>query len=116
MHKVGPEMGPKVGPAGGRNGIKNAEQAEPTQVAKLKAPGRHADGGGLYLFIDDNGRRRWIFMYTRAGKRTELGLGSARDLSLASARAEATALRGILASGGDPKAERTKVSLSLIHI
>jgi len=79
-----------------------------TQAAKLKAPGRHADGGGLYLFIDNNGRRRWIFMYARGGKRTELGLGSARDLSLANARAEAAALRAILASGGDPRAERTK--------
>jgi integrase len=77
-------------------------------VAKLKVPGRHADGGGLYLFINDSGRRRWIFMYTRAGKRTELGLGSARDLSLANARSEAAALRAILASGGDPKAERGK--------
>jgi integrase len=79
-----------------------------TQAAKLKAPGRHADGGGLYLFIDNSGRRRWIFMYARGGKRTELGLGSARDLSLANARAEAAALRAILASGGDPRAERTK--------
>ncbi len=79
-----------------------------TQAAKLKTPGRHADGGGLYLFIDDSGRRRWIFMYTRAGKRTELGLGSARDVSLAKARAEATALRAVLASGGDPKVERLK--------
>lgn len=91
-------------------GSRTLNRLSATQVAKLKAPGRHADGGGLYLFIDDNGRRRWIFMYTRAGKRTELGLGSARDLSLANARAEATALRGILASGGDPKAERTKVN------
>jgi integrase len=47
-------------------------------------------------------------MYSRAGKRTELGLGSARDLSLANARSEAAALRAILASGGDPKAERAK--------
>ena len=49
-----------------------------------------------------------IFMYTRRGKRTELGLGGGRDLSLANARAEATKQREILAAGGDPKAERTK--------
>jgi hypothetical protein len=47
-----------------------------TQAAKLKTPGRHSDGGGLYLSIDDSGRRRWVFMYTRGGKRTELGLGT----------------------------------------
>jgi integrase len=78
------------------------------QVAKLKTPGRHSDGGGLYLSIDDGGRRRWIFMYVRGGKRTELGLGGGRDLSLAGARAAASALRDQLANGHDPKAERAK--------
>lgn len=78
------------------------------QVARLKSPGRHSDGGGLYLSIDDGGRRRWVFMYTRRGKRTELGLGGGRDLSLANARKEAGALRGVLATGGDPKADRAK--------
>ncbi|PKP64622.1 MAG: integrase, partial [Alphaproteobacteria bacterium HGW-Alphaproteobacteria-7] len=84
-------------------GARTLNKLSATQVAKLKTPGRHSDGGGLYLF-----RRRWIFMYTRSGKRTELGLGSARDLSLANARSEAAALRAILASGGDPRAERAK--------
>lgn len=79
-----------------------------TQAAKIKAPGRHSDGGGLYLFIDQHGRRRWIFMYARNGKRSELGLGGGRDLSLANARIEAGKLRAILAAGGDPKAERAK--------
>ena len=78
------------------------------QATKLTRPGRHSDGGGLYLFIDPHGRRRWIFMYARNGRRTELGLGGGRDLSLANARTEATRLREILATGGDPKAERTR--------
>ncbi len=43
------------------------------------------------------------------GRRVELGLGSGRDLPLASARGEAAALRAMLAQGGDPKAERAKV-------
>lgn len=79
-----------------------------TQAAKIKMPGRHSDGGGLYLFIDGSGRRRWIFMYARSGKRTELGLGGGRDLSLANARTEAMKLREILATGRDPKAERAR--------
>lgn len=79
------------------------------QAAKLTAPGRHSDGGGLYLFIDNTKRRRWIFMYARHGKRSELGLGGGRDMSLAAARTEAAALRAILAAGGDPKAERDKL-------
>src|SRR3546814_17957248 len=56
----------------------------------------------------DGSRRRWIFLYTRFGKRAELGLGSARDLSLADARAKAAELRATIASGKDPKAEDRK--------
>jgi len=78
------------------------------QAAKLKAPGRHSDGGGLYLSIDDTGRRRWVFIYSRGARRTELGLGGGRDLSLANARVEAAACRTMLADGLDPKVERAK--------
>ena len=78
------------------------------EVERLKTPGRHSDGGGLYLAIDENGRRRWVFMYVRRGRRVELGLGGGRDLLLAAARTEATALRAMLASGEDPKAARAK--------
>lgn len=77
-------------------------------VARTITPGRHSDGGGLYLYIGSNGRRRWIFMYARRGKRVELGLGSARDVPLAMARSTAATLRTVLAAGGDPKAQRVK--------
>jgi len=78
------------------------------QAAKLNKPGRHSDGGGLYLSIDESGRRRWVFMYTRAGKRVELGLGGRRDLTLADARAEAATFRKMLVAGADPKVERAR--------
>ena len=78
------------------------------EAEKLKTPGRHSDGGNLYLAIDDTGRRRWVFMYVRRGRRVELGLGSGRDMPLASARTEATALRTMLANGEDPKAVRAR--------
>jgi integrase len=78
------------------------------EVERLKTPGRHSDGGGLYLAIDESGRRRWVFMYVRRGRRVELGLGGGRDLALAAARTEATALRAMLANGEDPKAARAK--------
>ena len=82
-------------------------------VATLKKPGRHSDGGGLYLSIDGKGRRRWIFMYVRNGKRTELGLGSGRDLPLADAREVARGMRTVLAKGGDPRAERRKAHAAM---
>ena len=78
------------------------------EAERLKTPGRHSDGGGLYLSIDNDGRRRWVFMYVRRGRRVELGLGGGRDLSLAVARTEATTLRAALANGEDPKAVRAK--------
>lgn len=81
---------------------------DPRTAATIKTAGRHSDGGGLYLSIDPTGRRRWVFMYTRDGKRTELGLGGGRDLTLANARKEAGTLRTILASGGDPRSAREK--------
>ena len=81
---------------------------DPRTAATIKTAGRHSDGGGLYLSIDPTGRRRWVFMYTRNGRRTELGLGGGRDLSLANARKEAGTLRTILASGGDPRSAREK--------
>lgn len=79
-------------------------------VAKTSVVGRHADGGGLYLFVGDGGRRRWIFMYSRRGKRVELGLGSSRDVPLAIARSLAAELRLLIATGGDPKAARAKAA------
>lgn len=47
-------------------------------------------------------------MYVRNGKRVELGLGSGRDLPLASARAKAAAFRTMRAEGHDPKAQRVR--------
>jgi len=52
-------------------------------VATLKAPGRHGDGGGLYLSISKDGRRRWVFLYNQNGKLREMGLGPAQEVPLA---------------------------------
>lgn len=52
----------------------------------LKAPGWHADGGGLYLRIQDGGRKSWVIVSTKGGKRTERGLGAFAELTLAQAR------------------------------
>ena len=62
---------------------RQAKKLTARQVASFTEPKRYADGDGLYLDLDDKGRRRWLFMYSRAGRRTELGIGSARDVSLA---------------------------------
>ncbi len=75
-------------------------------VATLNEHGRHADGGGLYLSISPNGGRRWVFLYRWHGKPTEIGLGSARDVTLARARELAKDARAKLAEGINPKEAR----------
>src|SRR5690349_8978665 len=77
-------------------------------VATIKDCGRHADGGGLYLSISPNGGRRWTFLYRWHGKPTELGLGSARNVTLARARELARQARGNLAEGMNPRDTRKR--------
>jgi integrase len=78
------------------------------QVSRLERMGRHSDGGGLYLSIGKDGRRRWVFVYRdrRTKKLREMGLGGLDLVSLAKARERAKAARGLLSDGRDPLAER----------
>jgi integrase len=78
------------------------------EVAALAKPGRHSDGGGLYLNVTASGARSWVFMWKLAGKRREMGLGSLRDVSLAKARQRAADAREKLADGLDPLAARDR--------
>lgn len=75
-------------------------------VEKTKQPGYYCDGGGLYLQVSPTLSRSWIFRYTRDGKGREMGLGSARDVTLAVARAKASDARRQLTDGVDPIAAR----------
>lgn len=77
-------------------------------VRSLKKPGRYADGHGLYLFVDGNGAKRWIWRGVVQGKRCDLGLGNAAIISLAYARSEAVRMKAIAWQGGDPRADRKK--------
>jgi integrase len=85
------------------------------EAETIEEPGRHSDGGGLYLVIEAgaHSRRQWIFLYRVRGtsKRKEFGLGPAKGkgkdgLSLADARLRAADARKKLTEGKDPTAER----------
>ncbi len=78
-------------------------------VATLARPGRHSDGGGLYLVVHPSGAKRWAFIYRwkttaapGAGKLREMGLGSALGVSLAAAREAAAKARAQVAARIDP--------------
>ncbi len=80
----------------------------PAKVKQEKRPGRYADGQGLYLHVSETGARWWIWRGTVHGRRRELGMGSARLVSLAKAREIARTWRRIARDGGDPVVERDK--------
>ena len=78
-------------------------------VETRAAPGRHADGGGLYLFIGKDGSRRWVFVWRSGGRWREMGLGSVIAIPLKRARELAAHARQRVAEGGDPIAERAQL-------
>ncbi|MFA7584925.1 MAG: integrase arm-type DNA-binding domain-containing protein [Novosphingobium sp.] len=73
------------------------------QVKNLKTPGLHSDGGNLYLNVSPNGAKSWRIIYTKNGKRIELGIGSYGTVSLAKAREKAIEARQLLHEGVDLK-------------
>lgn len=76
-------------------------------IKGLKAAGRYADGGGLYLQVRGESKS-WIFRYVFGGARREMGLGGIDAVSLADARTRAAELRATIAEGRDPIEKRTQ--------
>jgi len=74
-----------------------------TALKAIKKPGRHSDGGGLYLRVKQTGRKSWSFMWKRQGLQREIGLGAFPDVSLKIARTKAAKAREALAKGLDPR-------------
>jgi integrase len=81
-----------------------------TFVRGLKRPGKYYDGGGVYLNVAKSTgggvNKSWIFRYQIDHRERAMGLGSARVISLAEARAKANDARKLLAAGIDPLAHR----------
>jgi integrase len=71
-------------------------------VKQMKAPGRFADGHGLYLVVDPSGAKRWLLRLVVQGRRRDIGLGSVSLVPLAEAREKAIAFRKVAREGGDP--------------
>lgn len=84
------------------------------EVAAIKLNGRHSVGGGLYLEVVGSARR-WFTRYTFAGKRREIQLGSAKELSLSDARDKAEAIRRQVRDGIDPiEAKKSELAVPVI--
>jgi len=81
------------------------------QVRQTKVTGRHADGNGLYLLVEPSGAKRWVLRTVVHSRRRDIGLGSARLVSLAEAREKAILYRKTARAGGDPVAEHRKATI-----
>ena len=79
-----------------------------TRIKSITKPGRHADGDGLYLYVTPSGTKSWVQRITIDDRRRDLGLGSAKTVSLAKARIRAHENRVMVADGLDPRAERRR--------
>jgi integrase len=74
-----------------------------TAVEVRKVPkGMHADGGGLWLHVNQAGARSWIFRFMLRGRAREMGLGPVHTIGLAEARKRAQQCRQQLLEGIDP--------------
>jgi len=71
-------------------------------------PGRHHDGDGLFLNVTPTGARSWICRVQKSGRRRDIGLGSAKKVSLAQARQRAAEVRSQVEAGIDPVLQRKK--------
>ena len=77
-------------------------------IKYIKAPGWHADGGGLYLEVDPGGGKRWALRLTVNGRRRDFGIGSLHKVSLQQARETAARYRTLAYQGVDPIADKQR--------
>jgi len=80
-------------------------------AVKNAGPGRHADGGGLYLRVQAGGAKSWLFRTLAGGKARDIGMGPAdgpKALSLAKARERARELATLAAKGEAIEGNRAK--------
>jgi len=85
--------------------MREIHRLSPARVRSNKI-GFHADGGGLYLDVSagSNGtaNKSWIFRYFDGRRERQMGLGSARDISLGEAREKALECRKLRVENIDP--------------
>lgn len=66
------------------------------EVERADRPGLYPDGDGLYLQVRGRAAKSWVYRYMLRGRRRDMGLGSARLVSLSEARRRAHAWRRVL--------------------
>jgi len=89
------------------------------KLRNLTEPGKHFDGGGLYLELTKAGGRYWRMKYRHGGKEKRLAFGVYPAVSLKDARDLAATARKVILDGGDPgdlrKAEKAKAAHEAVN-
>ena len=83
-----------------RNGTRGGLTVK--RIDRIKDKGRYSDGHGLYLQVNENGIKSWLFRFERGGKERYMGLGPLHTIDLTKARARAADAREQLLDGIDP--------------
>jgi integrase len=79
-------------------------------VEKIKQPGLHPDGGGLYLRVTEAGTKNWVLRFMLNRRPRWMGLGPVKLFGLQEARARALDARRLRHDGIDPiEARRTEL-------
>lgn len=89
--------------SGERKGETKGESAKmgrlrQVEIEELK-PGKHQDGEGLSLKVGQSGSRSWVYRVTKRGLTMEIGLGSAKNVTLAQARMKRRAAAALADEG-----------------
>lgn len=85
------------------------------KLRTLSEPGKHFDGGGLYLDLTAAGGRYWRLKYRIAGKEKLLALGVYPTVSLKEARDLAGQARQAIQAGDDPAEQRKAAKVKAAH-
>jgi integrase len=80
------------------------------------APGKHADGDGLYLDVRSATSASWVFKFVLHNKPYELGLGSLKRVDLEAARIKRAECIAELKAGGNPHASRKADKLEAVRV
>lgn len=76
------------------------------KAAAKERPYKLADGGGLHLLVQPNGKKLWRFRYRFAGRENMLALGVFPTTPIAEARSKRDHAKKLLDGGTDPAAQR----------
>ncbi len=89
------------------------------QLRNLSEPGKHFDGGGLYLELTKAGGRYWRLKYRHGGKEKRLAFGVYPAVGLKQARDLTAEARKVLKDGGDPgdlrRADKAKTAYEAVN-